>query len=113
MPGHECVLNAREEGRRAAGALLERDPRLTALLVQTDQMAPGALDHVRARGLPISVIGFDDIPAAAAADLTTVRQPLLEKRLAAGRLLVDPDGPREVLLDLELVPRGSTVPPPG
>jgi len=43
----------------------------------------------------------------------TVRQPLLEKGLTAGRLLVDsPEDPtpQEILLDVELVPRGSARP---
>ena len=43
--------------------------------------------------------------------LTTVRQPLLEKGLTAGRLLVDPPhdhGPQRIMLPVQLVPRGST-----
>jgi DNA-binding LacI/PurR family transcriptional regulator len=42
-----------------------------------------------------------------------VRQPLLEKGLTAGRLLVEPPqdpAPREIVLPVELVPRGSTRP---
>ena len=74
---HECLLNAREEGRAAAESVLVRDPHITALICQTDQIALGALAHVRERG--ISVVGFDDIPAAERADLTTIRQPLLDK----------------------------------
>jgi DNA-binding LacI/PurR family transcriptional regulator len=111
LPKHECRLNAREEGRIGARTLVEHDPQLTALLVQTDELALGALAYTRERGLSTAVVGFDDIPAAAAADLTTVRQPLFEKGLTAGRLLVDPDGPKDLLLDVELVPRGSTARP--
>ena len=33
--------------------------------------------------------GFDDVPEAAAAGLTTVRQPLTGKGLRAGELLLD------------------------
>jgi DNA-binding LacI/PurR family transcriptional regulator len=106
VPKHECVLNAREEGRLGAEALLEAAPGLTAILAQTDQFALGALPRLRERG--ISLVGFDDIPQAAQADLTTIRQPLLEKGLTAGRLLVANDGPQEVRLPVELVARGST-----
>ena len=57
-------------------------------------------------------MGFDDVPAAAQAGLTTVRQPLVEKGREAGRLLMERDTEREVMLPLELVVRGSTAPPP-
>jgi DNA-binding LacI/PurR family transcriptional regulator len=60
----------------------------------------------------VSVTGFDDVPAAARYDLTTVRQPLVEKGREAGRLLIARNTEREVVLPLELVPRGSTAPPP-
>ena len=108
VPKHECLVNARAEGAIAAAALLDEHPDLTALLVQTDQIALGALAHLHDRGRSLAVVGFDDIPAAAAAGLTTVRQPLLEKGLTAGRLLVEGGGPRTVLLHVELVARDST-----
>jgi DNA-binding LacI/PurR family transcriptional regulator len=60
----------------------------------------------------VSVTGFDDVPAAETYDLTTVRQPLVEKGREAGRLLIEHDTEREVVLPLELVTRGSTAPPP-
>jgi DNA-binding LacI/PurR family transcriptional regulator len=60
----------------------------------------------------VSITGFDDVPQAAAADLTTVRQPLIEKGREAGRLLMEQNTEREVVLPLELVTRGSTAPPP-
>jgi DNA-binding LacI/PurR family transcriptional regulator len=108
VPKHECLLNAREEGRAGAAALLARDPTITAFICQTDQIALGALAHVRDRG--ISVVGFDDIPAAERADLTTIRQPLLEKGLTAGRLLTSDAEPQTVMLPVELIARGSTRP---
>ena len=78
-------------------------------------MVSAGCDHAAAEaGRPdLSLVGFDDIPAAGALGLTTIRQPLTEKGLTAGRLLVDPPKeaePREVLLPVELVPRGSTRP---
>jgi DNA-binding LacI/PurR family transcriptional regulator len=108
VPKHECLLNAREEGRAGAEALLAREPDITALLCQTDQIALGALSYVRDRD--ISVVGFDDIPAAERADLTTIRQPLLEKGLTAGRLLTSDGEPQQVVLPVELIARGSTRP---
>ena len=109
--------NSRDHGRAGAHALMDRAPDLTAVLATTDQLALGALDALRARGLDVpervSLTGFDDVPEAAAADppLTTVRQPLLRKGEEAGRLLVDaPAEPRRVLLPLELVVRASTAP---
>ena len=81
------------------------------MLCSTDQMALGAMRAAAESGREdLSFVGYDDIPAAAAFDLATVRQPLLEKGLTAGRLLVDPPEdptPQEILLDVELVPRGS------
>lgn len=73
-----------EGGRRAARALLERDPGLDAVLTQNDLMAVGVLGLLRERGrrVPedVAVVGYDDIPLAAALEpaLTTVHQPLEE-----------------------------------
>ena len=110
----ERVLNAREEGAAGLRELLARDPGVTAVLCSTDQLALGVMAAAAEAGrADLSIVGFDDIPAAAARDLTTVRQPLLEKGLTAGRLLVDPPEdprPREIMLPIELVPRGSTRP---
>ncbi len=119
IPVVEAATNARDEGAARARELLGRDPGLTAILAMTDQLALGALDVLRERGVAVpgavSVVGFDDVPGAASSDppLTTVRQPLLRKGEEAGRLLVSPpDEPTELLLPVELVVRGSTGPPP-
>jgi len=73
------------------------------------------MQAVRRRGLApghdISVTGFDDIPAADAAGLTTVRQPIREKGRMLGRMLLDPTYTDErVVLPTELVIRSSTGP---
>ena len=110
----ERVLNAREDGAAGLRALLARDPGITAVLCGTDQMALGAMGAAADAGRPnLSIVGFDDIPAAEARGLTTVRQPLLEKGLTAGRRLIDPPeepAPREIVLPVELVARASTRP---
>ena len=115
-PVYETPANSQTVAADAVDALLARDQPPTALLCATDVIALGAIDALRARGLrvpeDISVTGYDDIPAAAGADLTTVRQPLVEKGRQAGRLLLEPNTEREVILPLELMVRGSTGPPP-
>ncbi len=116
IPVYETPANERGVAGAAVEALLALGSPPTALLCATDQIALGALEALDARGLrvpeDISVTGFDDVPAAAGADLTTVRQPLVEKGRQAGRLLLEPNTEREVILPLELVVRGSTGAPP-
>ena len=53
VPVYECPYNAPEEGRKAAGALLDRTPRPTALLFTSDQLAFGAMEAARERGLSV------------------------------------------------------------
>ncbi len=105
-------------GYRAMGAILRQEEPFSALFVHNDQMAIGAMRALREAGLRIpvdvSVVGYDDIPAAEYADppLTTVRQPMRVVGATAARLLIalidrdeQPDG--EVLLTPELIQRES------
>ena len=97
------------------------DPRPTALLAISDQLAFGAIEAAREMGLSVpgdlSVVGFDDVPEAARSNppLTTVHQDHVEKGLLAGRLLVarlggeEPEAPNT--LRTRLVVRESTAPP--
>lgn len=108
--------NTRALGAEAAAALLALEPRPTALLGMSDELALGAIDGARAAGLELprelSVVGFDDAPPASPRGLTTVRQPLLEKGRSAGRMLLEAiEGrtPADVELPTELVVRGSTL----
>ncbi|RKT53025.1 LacI family DNA-binding transcriptional regulator [Saccharothrix australiensis] len=120
-PVWECAGSSRELGRTGARALLALAPRPTALLCASDELAFGALRAARDLGLRVpadlSVVGFDDVPAAAHADppLTTVRQPLAEKGRRAGELalrLLDGGRPGEpTRLAVRLVERDSTAPP--
>lgn len=74
----------RDGGARAAVALLDAEPDLTAIIALNDSMAVGALAVLRERGLDVpgqvSVTGFDDMPIArdVTPALTTVRLPLVE-----------------------------------
>jgi DNA-binding LacI/PurR family transcriptional regulator len=115
-PIWEAPDSVRELGREGATWLLQQTPRPTALLCMSDELALGAIRAAGDLGLSvphdISVVGFDDTPAAAWADLTTVRQDLLEKGRRTGELvlrLLEGHGPGEpVTIGVTLVPRAST-----
>jgi DNA-binding LacI/PurR family transcriptional regulator len=114
-----AAANTRAEGAAAAAHALDRADRPTAVLACSDVLALGVLDALAARGLQpghdVSVTGFDDIPEAAAAGLTTVRQPSTDKGRIAGELLFEaPEDPkrRHVVLPTELVVRSTTGPVP-
>jgi LacI family transcriptional regulator len=108
----------RDSGAVAAAALLDAEPRLTALAVLNDTMAIGALAVARARGLDVpgqlSVIGFDDMPIARdlVPALSTIRLPLAEIGQTAMRLALAPVPPgharRTVAVAATLVRRAST-----
>ena len=111
--------NNRAAGASAAAYVLDRAPRPTAIAAVTDLLALGVLDALETRGLrpgvDVSVVGFDDIEAAATERLTTVRQPIVDKgRLAAGLLLDTPEeiADRQIVLPTQLVVRASTGPAP-
>lgn len=118
VPVEERFDHTPEAGAVAAGALLDRHPDLTAIACTTDVLALGALTEARSRGLSVpedlSLTGFDDVAGAAAAGLTTVSQPMVEKGRAAGQLLLAPNRPAEprtVRLHAEVVVRQSTARP--
>jgi DNA-binding LacI/PurR family transcriptional regulator len=117
VPRFELPANTPEHGLEGGRMALAVDPRPTALIAATDQLALGAVEAAREAGLRVpedlSIVGFDDVPGAAWSrpGLTTVRQPLFHKGELAGRLLTAGAGPREVILPVELVVRGSTAPP--
>jgi DNA-binding LacI/PurR family transcriptional regulator len=105
--------NATESGRAAAAHIFDGGDRPSAIAADSDLLALGVLDVVRREGLEpgrdISVTGFDDLPAAAAAGLTTVRQPIQEKGRLMGRMLLDPAfTERRIVLPTELVVRSTT-----
>ncbi|HZP19117.1 MAG TPA: LacI family DNA-binding transcriptional regulator [Bauldia sp.] len=103
-----------EEGARM---VLDAAPEATAILAMSDVLALAVLAEAvrRGRRVPqhLSVVGFDDVPEAAASRpaLTTVHQPIMEKgRIAAGMIL---SGATErVALRTALAVRDSTAPPP-
>lgn len=109
--GHDSA----EAGIAAAALVLDRRDRPTAIATGGDVLAFGVIEAMRQRGLTpgrdISVTGFDDVPAAESAGLTTVRQPIRDKGRLLGRMLLDPSYTEDrVVLPTELVIRSSTGP---
>jgi DNA-binding LacI/PurR family transcriptional regulator len=109
VPVHERFDHSVEAGQSAAADLLAAHPDLTAVVCTSDVLALGALRHATGRGLAVpddlTVTGFDGVPEAERAGLTTVRQPVLEKGRTAGELLLDRgerSRPRRVTLPTEL-----------
>ncbi|RKR92540.1 LacI family transcriptional regulator [Micromonospora pisi] len=110
-----------ESGYSSGTALLNLADPPTAIFASSDQMAFGAYEAVRRRGLrvpdDVSVVGFDDLPEArwSSPPLTTVRQPLAEMGLLAARTVLRlargeaVDTPR-VELSTDLVVRDSSAP---
>ena len=109
---------ARRNGESAAAQLLDANPEVTALICTSDILALGALTEAKRRGLRVpqdlTVTGFDGIAEAERVGLTTIRQPVLEKGRAAGKLLLgaaDHNRPRHITLDTELVIGPTSAPP--
>jgi len=114
----------RDVAAEAACALWQAH-RPDAIFVGNDHMALGVMDTLRYRmGLSVpgdvSIVGYDDVQAAAwaAYDLTTLRQPAKRMVEATVRTLLalidDPDRPAEkIAIDGPLVVRGSARLPAG
>jgi DNA-binding LacI/PurR family transcriptional regulator len=110
VPVIERFEHSVEAGRDAAAELMAAYPNLTAIVCTSDILALGALQHASGRGLSVpddlTITGFDGVPEAGRAGLTTVRQPVLEKGRIAGELLLqrgDRNRSRRVTLPTELV----------
>lgn len=111
-----------EEGYVTARELLASGEQFTALFAFNDISAIGAVRAFRDAGLrvpeDVSVVGFDDIQAAAylTPRLTTVRQPLRQMGEMAAQQLLErisngkAKGPRLITIAPELIVRESTGP---
>jgi DNA-binding LacI/PurR family transcriptional regulator len=106
-------------GERAARRLFAAPPHPTALFCYNDQTAMGALRGAKNHGLAVpgdlSIVGYDDITAAAYLDppLTTVAQAKYEMGRHAMRMALDrlaEEEVRDVLLRPGLVLRASCAP---
>lgn len=125
LPGGEDLIRTgdftRPRGFAATRELLALPERPTAIFAANDESAFGAMDAAKDHGLRIpndlSIVGFDDVPAAAVVHpaLTTVRHPFLDIGATAVRLLQEAQqgggasGQRVELMS-ELVVRHSTGP---
>jgi DNA-binding LacI/PurR family transcriptional regulator len=111
-----------ESAMAGAFALLGREPRPTALLCMSDQLALAAIVVAGQLGVRVpdelSVAGFDDSAPAgwASPPLTTVRQDLAAKGRIAGELVLrllaggGVPAPASAEVPVSLVVRGSTAP---
>ncbi|HEY5200792.1 MAG TPA: LacI family DNA-binding transcriptional regulator [Acidothermaceae bacterium] len=116
-----AARNSRAAGRDAAARMLA-DRRPTAVFGVTDVLALGTLDAAASAGIEVprqlSVVGFDDVAAAAASvpPLTTVAQSLFDQGRLAASVVLDQVAGRPVRIPpirTEVVVRGSTAPPRG
>ncbi len=107
-------------GFEAMKALLEVNPRLTAVFVASDVVAMGAMLAIKEAGLHIprdvALVGFDDIPLAEYFDppLTTIRLPAFGLGWAGGERLIriiQGEGLHDIslLLESKLITRQSTM----
>lgn len=119
----EGDLPTPEPGYFATQQLLAAHARFTALFCFNDISAIGATRALRDAGLrvpqDVSVVGFDDIQAAAYQNpsLTTVRQPLRHMGTLAARCVLQriqfPDAREDdIVVEPELIVRASTAAPP-
>lgn len=106
-----------EGGYKSLEQILEN--KLTAVFCYNDSTAIGLLSGCYKQGIRVpqdlSIIGFDDIEAAAFSSpaLTTINQPKLELGLMATNTLIgilDGDPIENIVIDTELVIRQSTAP---
>jgi DNA-binding LacI/PurR family transcriptional regulator len=121
------AVASHEHYYRGAQLLLRQEPRPTAVLCFSDAIAQAVVHAAEDAGLrvpeDVSVVGFDDSPAAARLRpaLTTVRQDFAAKGKAAASALTaaltaQGEGTRprarHRVLPVELVVRASSGPPP-
>jgi beta-galactosidase len=106
-----------ESGAAAARELLSGGQAPDAVFATSDELAIGAMEAARERGLRVpedlAVVGFGDIHAASCTTpaLTTVRVPAADQALALARLLLsrlDGRHTSSVVLPTRLVVRAST-----
>jgi len=111
-------------GYELTGQALTLEPRPTAIFGTNNFISIGMLKALKDAGLgvpkDISVVGFDDLPAAMVVDpvLTVAAQPAYEMGCQATELLLKRiasiivESSREIVLPTELIIRRSSGPPP-
>jgi LacI family transcriptional regulator len=116
-------FNNAQSGIDAAHVLLAGPNRPTAIFASNDDMAAGVIHVAYELGIQVpselSVAGFDDTQLASVVwpKLTTIRQPSYDMAYAATDLLIrmirGQEVPAQVMLNHEMILRGSTGPVPG
>jgi LacI family transcriptional regulator len=109
------VANSTSEAAQAAVARVLRlpaDRRPTAVLAGNNRCTVGVLQALGTRRRRLALIGFDDFELADLLGITVIRTDpsrigRLGAELALGRMDGDTRRPRRVVLDAELVARGS------
>lgn len=114
----EVMNYSRKDGVDAMARFLDQGRGLDGVFCAAgDVCAGGMLSTARQRGVlvpeQLGLVGYDDHEVAATSDLTTLRQPLEQLATEAYRLAADHarellDRPRQIVLEPELVTRGST-----
>lgn len=121
----QLLLRARPEDHlrfQAAQALFERDEPPTAVIAEGSRLVRSVIVTARARGLAVpedlSLVGLDaaDIAAATTPELTSVQRDYAEIGRTAVELLLErlacPEAaPRRVLLESQVLLKGSCAPP--
>ena len=131
LAGRGLVLGGRDlaesrydiaEGRLALRRLMDQPVPPTAVICGNDVLAFAALFEARALGIAVpealSIVGFDDLELARHVEppLTTMQVPSTEMgRRAAEYLLarIAGEAAASVELEVDLIVRGTTAPPPG
>lgn len=109
-----------ESGYKGMQRLWDLPEQPTAILAGNDMMAIGAMQFLASKGVDVpgevSLVGYDDLTLASITTprLTTVAQPKYQMGLSAAEVLLrrleDGGGhPRRVVLQPQLIVRGSTV----
>lgn len=103
-----------------AARTLLGESNITAVVTTSDTMALATLQVAEEMGVSVpgqlSVVGFDDVPTAESAGLTTVRQPMVDKGRIAANMLMELiagnlEHEEQQTLPTELVVRRTTARP--
>lgn len=122
----EWIINggfSKDIAYEASSKILHSKKLPTAIFCSDDYMAIGVMKKIKEIGLSvpedISIVGFDDIELSSyiKPSLTTISQPIYEIGKKSAELLLDlierrRETPIHELLDVELIVRESTSPPP-
>ena len=103
-------------GVEAMTSMLDDGEKFSAVFCANDEMAYGALQAARIRGVRVpeelAIVGFDDFGLARVLDppLTTIRAPAREMGRRAAEFLfevIDGDQPRHAVVEVDMVLRRS------